>query len=112
MSERSADGESKPFLIPIGERAEEIIESYDNRQLGTKDALTKFMKLAEEISLAEREQNRTELADNALAVYTVLKNVREDITPEQAQAVNQIFETYPDHQWDEQQGKDLREGCA
>lgn len=102
------DGESKPFLIPIGERAEETIESYDNRQLGTKDALTKFMKLAEEISLAEREQNKMELGDNAFAVYTVLKNVKETITPEQAQAVNQIFEKYPDHQWDEQQEKELR----
>ncbi len=102
------DGESKPFLIPISERAEETIESYDNRQLGTKEALTKFMKLAEEISLAEREQNRMELGDNAFAVYTVLKNVRETITPEQAQAVNQIFEKYTDHQWDEQQGKELR----
>ncbi len=102
------EGESKPFLIPIGERAEAAIETYDNRQLGTKDALTEFMKLAEEVSLAEREQNRTELDDNAFAVYTVLRNVREDITPEQAQAVNQIFEKYPDHQWDEHEAKELR----
>ena len=102
------EGESKPFLISIGERAEAAIETYDNRQLGTKDALTEFLKLAEEISRAEREQNQTELDDNAFAVYTVLRNVREDITPEQAQAVNQIFEKFPDHRWDEHQAKELR----
>ena len=102
------EGESKPFLIPIGERAEAAIETYDNRQLGTKDALTEFMKLAEEVSHAEREQDRISLDNNAYAIYAVLKNVREDITPEQAQAVNQIFEKYPDHQWDEHQGKALR----
>ena len=102
------EGESKPFLIPIGERAEAAIETYDNRQLGTKDALTEFLKLAEEVSRAGREQNQTELDDNAFAVYTVLRNVREVITPEQAQAVNQIFEKYPDHQWDEHQAKALR----
>lgn len=102
------DSESKPFLIPIGERTEAVIENLDNRQLETKDALTEFMKLAEEVSRAEREQNQTELDDNAFAVYTVLRNIRKVITPEQAQAVNQIFEKYPDHQWDEHQEKDLR----
>lgn len=102
------ESESKPFLIPIGERAEAAIETYDNHQLGTKDALTEFMKLAEEVSRAEREQSQTDLDDNAFAVYTVLRNVRKDITPEQAQAVNQIFEKYPDHRWDEHQGKELR----
>ena len=102
------EGESKPFLIPIGERAEAAIETYDNRQLGTKDALTEFRKLAKEVSRAEREQNQMELGDNAFAVYTVLRNVREDITPEQAQAINQIFEKYPDYQWDEHQVKALR----
>ena len=102
------EGESKPFLIPIGERAEAAIETYDNRQLGTKDALIEFLKLAEEVSRAGREQNQTELGDNAFAIYTVLRNVRDDVTPEQAQAVNQIFEKYPDHQWDEHQAKELR----
>lgn len=102
------EGESKPFLIPIGERAEAAIETYDNRQLGTKEALPELMKFAEEVSRAEREQNQTELDDNAYAVYTVLRNVREDITPEQAQAVNQIFEKYPDHQWDKHEAKELR----
>ncbi len=102
------ESESKPFLIPIGERAEAAIEAYYNHQLETKDALTEFMKLAEEVSRAEREQNQTALDDNAFAIYTVLRNVREDITPEQAQAVSQIFEKYPDHQWNEHEANELR----
>ena len=102
------ESESKPFLIPIGERTEAVIENMDNRQLGTKDALTEFMKFAIEISRAEREQNDTTLGDNAFAIFTVLRNVRDDITPEQAQSVNQIFERFPDHQWDEHQAKALR----
>ena len=102
------ESESKPFLIPIGERTEAVIENLDNRRLETKDVLTEFMKLAEEVSRAAREQNQTELDDNAFAVYTVLRNIRKVITPEQAQAVNHIFEKYPDHQWDEHEAKELR----
>ena len=102
------ESESKPFLIPIGERTEAVIENLDNRQLGTKDALTEFMKFAIEISRAEREQNDTTLGDNAFAIFTVLRNVRDEITPEQAQSVNQIFKRFPDHQWDEHQAKALR----
>ena len=66
------------------------------------------MKFAIEISRAEREQNDTELGDNAYAIFTVLRNVKDNITPEQAQSVNQIFEKYPDHQWDDHQAKTLR----
>ena len=102
------ESEAKPFLIPIGERTEAVIENLDNRQLDTKDALTEFMKFAIEISRAEREQNDTELGDNAYAIFTVLRNVKDNITPEQAQSVNQIFEKYPDHQWDDHQAKTLR----
>ena len=49
-----------------------------------------------------------DLNDNTFAVYTVLKDVIEDITSEQARAVDQIFEQFPDYWWDNQQGSQLR----
>lgn len=102
------EGESKPFLISIGERAEAAIEIYDSRQSETKEALTKLLKDAEIISRAEREQHRMGLDDNSFAVYTVMSNAMETVTPEQARSVNQVFEQYPDYQWDEHQESELR----
>ena len=99
---------SQPFLIPIGERAEAAIEAYENRQSGTQDTLAEFMRLAAEYANAAREQNQMDLDNNAYAVYTILRNVIENVNPEQARAVDQIFEQFPDYRWDNQQGSQLR----
>ena len=101
-------GGSNPFLISIGERAEAVAEAYENRQSGTQDTLAEFMRLAEEVSRATREQDQMDMDNNTYAVYTVLKNVIEDVNPEQARAVDQIFEQFPDYRWDNQQGSRLR----
>ena len=101
-------GRSNPFLISIGERAEAVAEAYENRQSGTQDTLAEFMRLVGEVSRATREQTRMDLDDNTFAVYTVLKDVIENVTSEQAQAVNQVFEQFPDYQWDNQQASQLR----
>ena len=101
-------GRSNPFLISIGERAEAVAEAYENRQSGTQNTLAEFMRLVEEVSRATREQTRMDLDDNTFAVYTVLKDVIENVTSEQAQAVNQVFEQFPDYQWDNQQASQLR----
>ncbi|RKU31518.1 deoxyribonuclease HsdR [Candidatus Poribacteria bacterium] len=102
------EGESKPFLISIGERAEAAIEIYDSRQSETKDVLTKLLNEAATISRAEREQPRMGLDDNSYAVYTVMSNAMETVTPEQARSVNQVFEQFPDYQWDQHQESELR----
>ena len=99
---------SQPFLIPIGERAEAAIEAYENRQSGTQDTLAEFMRLAAEYANAAREQDQMDLDNNTYAVYTILRNVIEDVNPEQARAVDQIFEQFPDYRWDNQQGSRLR----
>ena len=99
---------SKPFLISIGERAEAVAEAYENRQVATHDVLAEFRKLAEEYARAARESARLDLDDNTFAVYTVLKNVIEDVNPEQARAVDQVFVQFSDYRWNDQQEKELR----
>ena len=86
------EGRSKPFLISIGERAEVLKERYENHQLATQEALAAFEKLAEEYTQAAREQLQMNLDENAYAVYTVLKEFEEDITPERVRALNRVFD--------------------
>ncbi|MXV84162.1 HsdR family type I site-specific deoxyribonuclease [Candidatus Poribacteria bacterium] len=102
------EGSSKPFLISIGERAEAVTESYESRQVATQDILAEFRRLAEECSLAARESERLGMDENTFAVYTVLKNVIEDVNPDQARAVDQVFAQFSDYQWNEQEEKELR----
>ena len=102
------ESRSKPFLISIGERAEAVAEAYENRQMATQDVLTEFRRLAEETSRAAREQNQMGMDQNTYAVYTVLRNAIEDVNPEQARAVDQIFTQFPDYRWDDHQQGQLR----
>ncbi len=98
----------RPFLISIGERAEALAEAYENRQLTTQEALTAYGELVEEYEQASSERNQMDLDENAYAVYTVLKEFAEDITPEGAREINSLFDQFPDYQWNEQQERDLR----
>ena len=102
------ESRSKPFLISIGERAEALEEAYENRQITTQQALVAYWELIEELEQAASERARMNLDENAYAVYKVLKNVTEDITPEQARALNSVFDQLPDYQWNEHQKSLLR----
>ncbi|MYE88883.1 HsdR family type I site-specific deoxyribonuclease [Candidatus Poribacteria bacterium] len=102
------ESRSKPFLISIGERAEELAERYEDGLLSTQEALAAFEKLAEEYTQAAREQVQMNLDENAYAVYTVLKEFEEDITPERVRALNRVFDQFRDYQWDVQQNSELR----
>ena len=102
------ESRSKPFLISIGERAEALKERYENGQLATQEALAAFEKLAEEYTQASRERAQMNLDENAYAVYTVLKEFEQDITPERVRALNRVFDQFRDYQWDVQQNGQLR----
>ena len=62
----------------------------------------------EECERASSEQTEMSLDNNAYAVYTVLKEFAEEITPEGAREVDSVFDQFPDYQWNEQQERDLR----
>ena len=102
------DGSSKPFLISIGERAEAAAEAYESRQVATQDVLAEFRGLAEEYAQAARESERLGMDENTFAVYTILRNAIEDVNPEQARAVDQVFVQFPDYRWNDQEEKELR----
>ena len=88
------ESRSKPFLISIGERVEELAERYEAGLLATQEALAAFEKLAEEYTQAARERVQMNLDENAYAVYTVLKEFEKDITPERVRALNRVFDQF------------------
>ena len=102
------EGRSKPFLISIGERAEELADAYENRLLTTQQALIEFENLADEYTQASRERAQMNLDENAYAVYKVIEGYTEDIIPEQVRDLNRVFDRFPDYQWNEHQSSQLR----
>ena len=102
------EGRSKPFLISIGDRAEAITAAYENRQTATQDVLAALIEVTEEYLQADQEREQMDLDENTFAIYRVLKNAVEVITPEQARGVDEVFTQYPNYQWDAHEEKELR----
>ncbi len=99
---------SDPFLISIGEQAEALKQSYEDRQISTQQALAEFEKLAQQIVDAGSERQTLGLSVNAFAVYTALRAFKADLNADQARTIDAIFATYPDYKWDQQQASALR----
>jgi len=102
------EGGSKPFLIPIGERAAAVAEAYENRQVTTQQALELFERLAQEAVDSGAEQVRLGVDANTYAIYVALRSAVDGVKPHQAAKVNELFGRFPDCQWDEQQRSQLR----
>lgn len=97
-----------PFLLSIGERADKVIQAYENRQINTQSALEQLEQIAQECVDAESAHQRLDVDENTFAIYTVLKQVVENLDVEQARAINTIYSNFPDYQWDERQETELR----
>ena len=74
---------SAPYLLSIGERAQQIAKAHNDNLLSTKDSLTKMKDLVTEINSAKHSQNERGFNTQAFTVYWILKqkaiNKPEDI---------------------------------
>jgi len=89
--------ESNPYLKPIGERAEAIMEAYDERQVGTEDALKKIEILIQEIIEARRQQSEMGFDATTFSIYWTLKQEGVSEPKENAATIRDIFDRFPNH---------------
>jgi type I restriction enzyme, R subunit len=102
------DGAAKPFLTSIGERAEQLAQAYEDRQLTTQQVLLEFENLAQRYVESDKERQRLGVDENTFAIYTTVKLVASAVTTKEAATLNSVFDRYPDCQWDQQQKGQLR----
>lgn len=102
------DGKSKPFLKSIGERAQSLAQTYEERQVSTQLALAEFESLAQECVLAEEERRELGLDENCFAIYKALQPHIEGATKEQAEELNGLVGAHPDYLWNDQEERELR----
>lgn len=79
-----------------------------NYTLAASELRVDHETLDEECALAGRESEQLGMDENTFAVHTVLRNVIEDINPEQARDVDQVFVQFPNYQWSTHQQSQLR----
>jgi len=100
--------ESQPYLVPIGERTEAILEAYDDRQLTTGTALTQLGQLMEEYLQAKKERERTGFDINTFTLFWVLKQAGAQKADEVAPRVDAIFRKHPHYQENVEEERKLK----
>jgi type I restriction enzyme R subunit len=107
---RAADdkGNREPYLVPIGERAQAIMEAFDDSHESSAEALRHLEKLAEEQIDAAKERKQTGLDADTFTIYWELK--REGIKDAKALAKNlkALFDRFPDYRYNAEELRQLK----
>jgi type I restriction enzyme R subunit len=101
-------GNEEPYLIPISERAEAIMEEFDDRQKSTRDALAELERLAREKIEAERERQRTGMDINTFTIYWELRGEGVQKAQELAAAINEVIQRFPNFQFNTEELRQLK----
>jgi type I restriction enzyme R subunit len=104
----AASGGREPYLLSIGDKAEQIARSFEERQKTTQETLEELRRLIREVTQARQERDASQLSPEAFAVYWLLK--REDVAQADviAQAAGQAFAAYPHWRISSHQEQEVR----
>jgi len=91
------EGRDRPYLRPIGERAAQIQEAFDGRQLSTMEALRNMEDLIGKIVKAGREQEATGFDINTFSIYWALQERGLGDAKIIAPIANNIFQRFPNY---------------
>jgi type I restriction enzyme, R subunit len=97
-------GAQLQYLIPIGERA----EAFEERQDTTQEALRKLYELAEEYERAEEVRKKSDLPDEAFAVFWYLKSEGIEGAERVAREASAAFSEHPYWRQSEGQEREVR----
>jgi len=104
----SKEGGHEPYLIGIGDKAEQIAQAFEDRQKTTVETLEELRRLIQEINRARAERKEAELSPESFAVYWLLK--KEGVTQADtvAKEAGKAFEKYPHWQTSSHQEQEVR----
>ena len=95
------------FLIPIGEKAQAVVELYDDRRITTLDALRKLEEIIAEINQARKEQAEKDFDVNTFTIYWILKKSGIGKPDAAAVKINEAFVKYPNWKINGEEARDL-----
>jgi len=100
--------QEQPYLISIGDKAEEIAQAFEDRQKTTQDTLSELDKIVAELRKAQQERDTSELSPEAFAVFWYLQKEGVPKAKEIAQQVMAAFAQHPHWQTSTHQEQELR----
>lgn len=100
--------QQEPYLISIGDKAEQIAEAFEDRQKTTRETLTELEKLVKELRKAQQERDQENLSPEAFAVFWYLQKEGVDSAKEVAGQVAAAFAAHPHWHGSSHQEQELR----
>jgi len=104
----SKEGSHEPYLIGIGDKAEQIAQAFEDRQKTTLETLEELRRLIQEINKARAERKETELSPESFAIYWLLKKEGVAQADTVAKEAGKAFEKYPHWQTSSHQEQEVR----
>ncbi len=101
-------GGQEPYLMSIGERAQAIMEAFEDSQESSVEALGQLEKLAKERIDAEKERQQTGLAADTFTIYWELKREGIDGAKGLAKNLKALFDRFPDYRYNAEELRQLK----
>jgi len=102
------EGLRSPYLIPIGERAEQIAHAFEERQATTRETLQQLKLLVQECAEAERARQESDLSPEGFAVFWFLKREGVASAESVARQVAEAFVRFPHWERSSEQQRGFR----
>lgn len=93
------NGKEEPYLIPIGERAEAIMEAFDERQISAREAVEQLRSLDREKTEARQERASFGPDVATFTIYWLLKGEGIREPRELALSLNNVIRRFPNHRF-------------
>jgi type I restriction enzyme R subunit len=102
------DARQEPYLISIGDKAEQIAQAFEARQETTQKTLEELERLLAELRQAQQRRAETELSPEAFAVFWMLQRDGVEKAQDVAQAAAMAFDEHPHWQSSSHQEQEVR----
>ncbi|KJU84910.1 type I restriction-modification system subunit R [Candidatus Magnetobacterium bavaricum] len=97
-----------PYLVSIGEKAEEIAKSFTERQLETQKALEELKRIVEEINQARKEQAEKNISPEIFTLAWLFKKEGIANPYDNANEMKEVFDKYPHWKSSERHESEIR----
>jgi type I restriction enzyme R subunit len=102
------DAQNEPYLVSIGDKAEQIAQAFEERQMTTEETLQELRDVVQDIKDARGERAKTDLTPEAFAVFWLLRKAKVDKADNAAHTVGEAFEQYPHWRTSGEQEREVR----
>jgi type I restriction enzyme R subunit len=100
--------EPQLHLFPIGERAEAVLDAFEDRQITTRQALDELTKLLAEYLEAKRQERESGLDPHAFAIFWLFRQAGAPEPQKLAETIDALFADFPNYDQNVQERRALK----